>query len=213
MNTTILGSGTSHGAPPIDCIISDYATCSRGVCLKAQTDPRHRRSRSSLWVQTEHACILIDTSQDFCQQMLENGVTRIDADHIYGLPDIRSYCQQQHQSIPVYGSAETLATLQRASDYAFRRPGYTGGGVPTLAADVLDDALALDGLCIETLPMVHYGLPGLPVLPHRRHGLHPGRQGDPREHAGAHARTEPADTQLSASDAGLARIAFGGTIL
>jgi len=57
---------------------------------------------------------------------------RIDADHIYGLPDIRSYCQQQHQSIPVYGSAETLATLQRASDYAFRRPGYTGGGVPTL---------------------------------------------------------------------------------
>mgnify|MGYP000962901804 CR=1 FL=1 len=38
MNTTILGSGTSHGIPPIDCIISDYATCPRGVCLKAQTD-------------------------------------------------------------------------------------------------------------------------------------------------------------------------------
>ncbi len=160
MNTTILGSGTSHGVPPIDCIISDYATCPRGVCLKAQTDLRHRRSRSSLWVQTEHACILIDTSQDFCQQMLENGVTRIDADHIYGLPDIRSYCQQQHQSIPVYGSVETLATLQRASDHAFRRPGYTGGGVPTLAADVLDDALALDRLCIETLPVVHGGLAG-----------------------------------------------------
>jgi phosphoribosyl 1,2-cyclic phosphate phosphodiesterase len=168
MQITLLGTGTSHGVPMLDCAITGYATCPKGVCLKAQTDPRHRRSRSSLWVQTEHSSILIDTSQDFRLQMLENGVTRIDAvlythghaDHIYGLPDIRSYSHRQRQPMDIYGSEETLAILEQCFDYAFHAPGYVGGGIPSLAPHRLDEALPLDGVVIQPLPVQHGNLQG-----------------------------------------------------
>jgi phosphoribosyl 1,2-cyclic phosphate phosphodiesterase len=168
MQITVLGTGTSHGVPTLDCTISDGATCPRGVCLKALTDPRHRRSRASLLIETGECAILVDTSQDFRTQMLENRVRRIDtvlythghADHIFGLPDIRSYTHRQKQAIDIYGSAETLASLDVSFGYAFHHPEYTGGGVPSLTPHLLDDGMALDGLAIETLPVEHGGLQG-----------------------------------------------------
>ena len=168
MRVTLLGTGTSHGVPMLDCVITGYATCPRNVCLRAQSNPRHRRSRSSLWIQTEHSSILVDTSQDFRTQMLENRVQRIDAvlythghaDHIYGLPDIRSYSHRQRQAMDIYGSAETLAMLEQCFDYAFHAPGYTGGGIPSLAPHLLEDTLVLDGVTIQSLPVEHGGLQG-----------------------------------------------------
>jgi phosphoribosyl 1,2-cyclic phosphate phosphodiesterase len=168
MQITLLGTGTSHGVPTLDCTITDYATCPRGVCQKARTDPRHRRSRASILVETGERAILIDTSQDFRTQMLENRVRRIDtvlythghADHIFGLPDIRSYTHRQRQAIDIYGSAETLDALEMAFGYAFHHPEYTGGGVPSLTPRVFDDGMALEGLAIEALPVEHGGLRG-----------------------------------------------------
>jgi len=168
MQITLLGTGTSHGVPMLDCAITGYATCPKGVCLKARTDPRHRRSRSSLWVQTEHTSILIDTSQDFRTQMLENCVTRIDAvlythghaDHIYGLPDIRSYCRHQGDAMEVYGSPETLDILQRAFDYIFHPPAYVGGGIPTLRLHPLEVPDRIAGLEVKPIPVEHGPLHG-----------------------------------------------------
>lgn len=168
MNITILGSGTSHGVPPIDCIITDGATCPRGVCAKARTNPRHRRTRASILVETGDQVILIDTSQDFRQQMLANRVRRIDAvlythchaDHVFGLPDLRSYSHRQAGEIDVYGSGETLNSLRQAFGYVFEPPAFRGGGIPALAPHLLEDGLALDGITIETLPVEHSGLQG-----------------------------------------------------
>ncbi|NLT72706.1 MAG: MBL fold metallo-hydrolase [Chloroflexi bacterium] len=168
MNITILGSGTSHGVPPIDCIISDYATCPRGVCQKAQADPRHRRTRASILVESADRTWLIDTSQDMRQQMLANRVRRVDAvlyshchaDHTFGLPDIRSYCHRQGQAIDIYGSQETLNELHASFGYVFRPTGFVGGGIPSLAPHLLEDGMSADGLRIEALPVQHGGLQG-----------------------------------------------------
>jgi phosphoribosyl 1,2-cyclic phosphate phosphodiesterase len=168
MQITLLGTGTSHGVPMLDCTITDYATCPREICRKALQDPSYRRTRASLLVQTDTASILIDTSQDFREQMLANRVKRIDAmlythshaDHIFGLPDTRSYSQRQRQAIDIYGSQETLDTLTRTFGYAFSRPDYVGGGVPNLTPHTLDDGMSLDGVYVETLPVAHGGLQG-----------------------------------------------------
>lgn len=168
MRITLLGTGTSHGVPTLDCMITDYATCPVKVCRKAQDNPRHRRTRASILVQSGEAHILIDTSQDFRHQMLINRITHIDAvlythghaDHIYGLPDIRSYCRRQNDSISIYGSEETLRILDGAFDYVFHPTEYVGGGIPTLTPYLLDDGCQMNGLTIEAIPVVHGPLMG-----------------------------------------------------
>ncbi len=168
MRITFLGTGTSHGVPMLDCMLSDYVRCPNGVCLKAQSDPRYRRTRSSILVETEGLSLLIDTSQDFRQQMFANQVRRIDAvlfthahaDHIFGLPDIRSYCHHQGGPIDVYGSQETIDALIESFSYIFRPHGDAGGGIPTLLTHTVDGAFCIGKTAITPLPVIHGSLKG-----------------------------------------------------
>jgi phosphoribosyl 1,2-cyclic phosphate phosphodiesterase len=168
MRVKFLGTGTSHGVPTIDCMLDGYAHCPRGVCERAVTDARYRRSRASILVEANGASILIDTSQDFRQQMLANAVLRIDAvlfthghaDHIYGLPDIRSYCRHQEDAINVYGSEETLSIVCEAFGYVFHPPAYVGGGIPRLRTHLLAAPRELHGIHVVPIPVEHGPLRG-----------------------------------------------------
>ncbi len=168
MQVMLLGTGTSHGVPTIDCMVDGYTHCPRQVCLKAAHDPKHRRTRTSLWVRTDAISLLIDTSQDFREQVLARRVQRIDAvlfthghaDHIYGLPDIRSYCRLQRGPIDIYGSDETLRILHEAFGYVFHPPEQVGGGIPQLCEHGVDGAFALGDLHIEPIPVYHGPLKG-----------------------------------------------------
>ena len=114
---TVLGSGTSSGVPTIGC------TCE--VCLS--TDPRDKRLRPSILLQYQGHNVVVDTTPDFRQQVLRLGLSRLDAilythahaDHILGLDDVRPFNFRQRESIPVYGTEDTLAALQRVFCYAF----------------------------------------------------------------------------------------------
>lgn len=168
MRITLLGSGTSHGVPMLDCMLNGYVRCEHRVCEKALTDPRYRRTRASILVQQAGYNLLVDTSQDFREQMLSNRVARLDAvlfthahaDHIYGLPDIRSYCAQQRAPIDVYGSADTLSSLHEAFRYIFEPNGYVGGGIPALTEHVLDAAGEVGPLRVAPIHVVHGPLNG-----------------------------------------------------
>ncbi len=164
VNVLLLGTGTSHGVPTIDCMLTGYAGCPQGVCQAAQHDPRHNRTRCSLLVEVGERAILVDTSLDFRQQMLAQRVRRIDAvlfthshaDHIGGLPDIRSYCSPG-QALPIYGSEETFVDLRQRFDYIFNPPEIRGGGIPWLATHIVrpGESFSLFGLEVTAAQVEH----------------------------------------------------------
>jgi phosphoribosyl 1,2-cyclic phosphate phosphodiesterase len=122
---TFLGTGTSQGVPML--------TCDCPVCTSP--DPRDKRSRSSVYVETPECSFVVDTGPDFRQQALREHIRRVDAvvfthahtDHMMGFDDLRAYCHGG-KVLPIYGSAITLELLQRAFSFAFdgqnNFPGY-----------------------------------------------------------------------------------------
>ncbi|MCE5258513.1 MAG: MBL fold metallo-hydrolase [Chloroflexi bacterium] len=168
MKITFLGTGTSHGVPSIDCMRQQYQRCPHQVCLKAEHDPRYRRMRSSILLELQQYEVLIDTSQDFREQMLRAHVTRLDAvlythghaDHIFGLPDTRSYTHRDEPPLPVYASPETMHTLRSSFGYVFDPPTFVGGGIPILAPHVVSTRFTLAGHDIYPIHVEHGPLQG-----------------------------------------------------
>jgi phosphoribosyl 1,2-cyclic phosphate phosphodiesterase len=122
---TFLGTGTSQGVPMIGC---DCDVCH-------SPDPRDKRLRSSIYIETPETAFVVDTGTDFRAQALRENIRRVDAvvfthshtDHIMGFDDLRRFSWQRG-SMPVYASAETMADLQRVYKFAFEGinpfPGY-----------------------------------------------------------------------------------------
>lgn len=117
MKVTILGCGASTGVPAIDL---GWGRCD-------PTDPRNRRRRASVLVETGSTVILIDTSPDLREQLLDAGVERLDAvlmthahaDHLHGIDDLRAVNRVMQRPIPLYADAPTIAEISRRFDYVF----------------------------------------------------------------------------------------------
>lgn len=155
---TVLGSGTSHGVPMIGC--------SCAVCRS--TDPRDRRTRPSIYVDIDHGPkLLVDTSTDLRQQALTHGVSRVDAilfthshaDHVMGLDDSRRFSQMQKSAIPCYADAITSASLRKTFYYAFDPATEKGGGLPQIDLRPIDGPLAIDGVRVQPIPLMHGSRP------------------------------------------------------
>ena len=154
-NITILGCGTSQGVPVIGC---DCEVC------KSQ-DPRDKRLRTSILIQTERTTICIDAGPDFRQQMLRENVKHLDAilithhhkDHIGGLDDVRSFNFLQHISMPIYASPESQEEIKREYSYAFADKNDLYPGAPTYnLIDIKDDnPIIINELTIEPIPLTH----------------------------------------------------------
>ncbi len=168
MRIIFLGTGTSHGVPPLDCMISGFRNCPNDVCRKSRHDPKHRRSRSSLLVEFAGHTVLIDVSADFRTQMMREVVTSIDAvlithghaDHINGIPDIRSYTRNREDKLPFYGTAESMDRIRSTYSYIFDPSTYRGGGIPDIALHPVESTLQLFGRQITLLPVAHGGTSG-----------------------------------------------------
>ncbi len=165
---TFLGTGTSHGVPVVDCMMTNYAICPKGVCAEAIHDPKHRRGRASILLEYNNRTVLIDVSQDFREQVLRENVQSIDAvilthlhaDHIMGIPDIRSYSRIVEGGLPIYGSDETLNAVTRIFSYAFDPDTFVGGGVPSLLPYRITEPFELFGLLFTPLIVEHGVLTG-----------------------------------------------------
>ncbi len=161
MNVTFLGTGTSHGVPPIDCVIRGYTSCPKNVCRESEIDPKHRRTRSSIVVEFEGKTVLIDVSLDFREQMLRERFSTIDAvlithshaDHIGGIPDLRSYTR--HQRLRMLGSPQSLSDIKKAYRYIFERPENEGGGIPDIDTEEVSGPFDLFGRTIIPIPVEH----------------------------------------------------------
>lgn len=135
--------------------------CECRICRSK--DPRNKRRRSSLYIQTPEASIVIDTSLDFREQALVYGVPRVDAvlithshaDHIFGLDDIRRYNTLQGALIPVYGSSETIADLRRIFNYINVREPEPGVFRPRLDFIEAHAPFIVGCVSVKPLPVVH----------------------------------------------------------
>jgi len=157
MKITLLGTGTSTGVPMI--------ACQCRVCRS--NDPRDKRLRVSVLVETPLATLAIDTSADFRQQMLTAGVKRLNAvlythhhyDHIAGFDDLRAFQFLMHRAPQCYALQETYDHIRTTFPYAFGAKVQSGGGLPKIPFEVIgEDRFTAATLDITPIPAKHGAL-------------------------------------------------------
>ncbi len=160
IRVTVLGSGTSHGVPMIGC---DCATC-------VSTDPRDRRTRTSIAVQWGDRVFLVDTPPELRLQAVANDLRRVDAvlfthhhaDHITGLDDLRRFNWLMGRALRCYGLPHSVDVIRRTFLYAFEDDPEYPSHKPQLELVPIDgDPLELFGCTIVPIPLMHGPLPVL----------------------------------------------------
>jgi phosphoribosyl 1,2-cyclic phosphate phosphodiesterase len=125
---TILGCGSSDGVPRVAL---GWGNCD-------PNNPRNRRRRSSMLIERHGAKgvtrVLIDTSPDLREQLLDVGVEWIDgvlythehADHTHGINDLRPLFIKHGRRVPLYLDAPTAEMMQTRFSYCFVAPPSSG---------------------------------------------------------------------------------------
>ena len=125
IEATILGSGSSGGVPRLG---GPDGAGAWGDC--DPKNPKNRRRRCSLLVRRAATTVLIDTSPDLREQLLDSRVRHIDgvlmthphADQTNGIDDLRVLCQVMGRRIDLHADKATLAHLMRQFGYCFATP-------------------------------------------------------------------------------------------
>ena len=126
MEIVFMGTGTSQGVPMIAC---DCAVC-------RSSDPRNRRSRTSVHVVMGGVHIQVDAAPEFREQCIRNAIPEVDlfilthghADHVLGMDDMRRYCDRRAgEGIPVYSTPQGLDRIRSIYPYAIgSKPTFRG---------------------------------------------------------------------------------------
>jgi phosphoribosyl 1,2-cyclic phosphate phosphodiesterase len=150
---TVLGSGTSMGVPTIGC---DCAVCH-------SSDPHDRRLRPSVLIEYGGRFVLIDTTPDFREQAIREGIRRLDAvlyththaDHILGIDDLRpvSFLHKPGK-LPLYARPEAADFIRKMFRYIFDA-NYKFGGLPQVELQLIKGTVELFGAQFEPVPVIH----------------------------------------------------------
>ncbi|WP_299657301.1 MBL fold metallo-hydrolase [uncultured Tateyamaria sp.] len=143
---TILGCGSSGGVPRLG---GHWGACD-------PENPKNRRQRCSLLVErTSDAgttTVLIDTSPDLRNQLLDTGTGRLDgviythahADHVHGIDDLRMIVFNMRERLQVWADGNTQDDLISRFGYAFVQP-KGSPYPPILDLNTIDGDTVIDG--------------------------------------------------------------------
>jgi phosphoribosyl 1,2-cyclic phosphate phosphodiesterase len=133
----ILGCGTSFGVPRIG---NDWGECD-------PDEPRNRRTRSSILLESDAKRLLVDCGPDLRAQLLAADVSELDgvivthdhADHCHGIDELRAIEQVLRRPVPLYARANVLEGLQKRFGYIFSsRSLYRAVAEPIELADSVE---------------------------------------------------------------------------
>jgi phosphoribosyl 1,2-cyclic phosphate phosphodiesterase len=132
---TILGCGSSMGVP--------RPALGWGAC--DPNNPKNRRRRTSLLIErqgpTGHTRVLVDTSPDLREQLLDANVVWLDgvlmthehADHCHGIDDLRPLFVRKRRRIDMYLSEAASQVIRPRFEYCFATP--TGSEYPPMVTE------------------------------------------------------------------------------
>ncbi len=150
MRLVMLGSGSSAGVPRVG---NDW-----GLCDPA--NPRNRRRRVSVLVEAGPTRILVDTSPDLREQLLDAGIDHVSAvlfthdhaDHVHGIDDLRPLFHRSGEPIACYMNRSTRTALRTRFRYVFAG---ASGYPPTARAELLEGAVDLGGIMVRPFRQEH----------------------------------------------------------
>lgn len=143
---TILGCGSSGGVPRLGGL---WGQCD-------PQNPKNRRRRCSLLVERVTSDgttrVLIDTSPDMRQQLLDADVGDLDAvlfthghaDHIHGIDDLRMIVFNRGSRLPVWADGPTQERLYGGFAYVFHQP-TTSPYPPLLDMNTIEGNVTISG--------------------------------------------------------------------
>ena len=116
----ILGCGSSGGVPRVG---QGWGACD-------PSNPKNRRRRCSILVQKNGLNVLVDTSPDLREQLLDAGIKELDAviythahaDHVHGIDDLRPIAIQKRGVIDAFLDETTSKALNTNFAYCFHTP-------------------------------------------------------------------------------------------
>ncbi len=168
LTLTILGCGSSAGVP--------RPALGWGAC--DPTNPKNRRRRCSLLVEQTGKSgttrIVIDTSPDLREQLIDAEVDHIDAvflthehaDQTHGIDDLRSVVLHQRRRIPVYLNRSTADHILLRFSYCFIKP--PGSDYPPILerhAIEGDESCTIEGkggaVTLSAFNLTHGNIPAL----------------------------------------------------
>lgn len=111
LKITVLGCGGSAGVPAAG---NFWGACD-------PHEPKNRRNRCSIAVQSETTTLIIDTGPDFRHQLNHFDITNLDAvlythyhgDHVDGIADLRGFRFRNQKLVPIYANRETLDVFEK----------------------------------------------------------------------------------------------------
>jgi phosphoribosyl 1,2-cyclic phosphate phosphodiesterase len=152
----ILGCGTSTGVPKIG---NQWGKCD-------PDEPRNRRTRSSIVLDSAGETLLVDCGPDLRQQLLDGDIGRIDglivthdhADHVHGIDDLRPLAQVLQRPVPLHARRNDLERLETRFAYAFLQAGLYP---PVVQGVPLDQELRWGDATLRFVDQPHGGITSL----------------------------------------------------
>lgn len=150
MKVRILGCGTSSGVPRIG---GDWGECD-------PLEPKNRRTRVSILVETAQTRILVDTGPDMRAQLLAADVEQVDAviwthehaDHCHGVDDVRQLYHARGAPIAGFAQSRTRDSMLARFGYVFDgRAGYP----PTMTIDLLAERVIIGDITVVSAEQPH----------------------------------------------------------
>ena len=144
MKVTLLGCGTSVGVPAI-------GRAGWGAC--DPDDPRNRRQRCAVLVQTDTTNVLVDAGPDIRNQLLPLGLKKIDAllvththsDHVAGLDDLRAFYWPDRVELPVHTTEQHARDIKTRFPYLFEKsPSSPSYFVPPMRLETIETGTTMN---------------------------------------------------------------------